>query len=118
MVKIEKLKDGAVAYITRDGQRMKIFAAQLISLSDLDTLEVESGTVVYSINEELIKETTAAGKQLTLKIETSVPAPQDEVAVELKSSPTMAETVTETVAATPQVVKPAIVKPTPRSAKK
>ena len=56
MVKIEKLLHGCKASILRDEVRQPLFVGQLITQSDLDTLEVVFGTLVYTIDEQEIVE--------------------------------------------------------------
>jgi len=63
MVKIEKLSPDASIWFVRSGVRQRAFLHQLISKSELDTLEVESGTVVYSIDEqEVVSRSATATK--------------------------------------------------------
>lgn len=59
MVKIEQLKNGAKATITRDGRTVPIFLHQLISRQELETMQVTAGTVVYSIDELEVLEKSA-----------------------------------------------------------
>lgn len=51
MVKIEIISPGASATILRNGERQTVFAKQLITYAEADTLEVTGGDVVYSVNE-------------------------------------------------------------------
>lgn len=73
MIKIEKLLDGAKATFLREGRRQPIFLFQLISHSELATLEVESGKVVYSVDELELCEKTAT----ETKSPESAPAPSE-----------------------------------------
>lgn len=59
MIKIEKLKDGAKATYVRDGVRRQVYLHHLITHQELATLEVTEGTVVYSVDEQEIKEQSA-----------------------------------------------------------
>lgn len=52
MVKIEKLSPDARVWFQRDGTRQRAWLYQLLSRTELATLEIESGTVVYSIDEQ------------------------------------------------------------------
>ena len=52
MVKIEKLSGDASAWFTRDGARQRARLHQLLSQAELATMEIESGVVVYSIDEQ------------------------------------------------------------------
>lgn len=52
MVKIEKLSPDASVWFVRDGVRQRARLHQLLSRAELATLEVEVGTVVYSIDEQ------------------------------------------------------------------
>lgn len=56
MVKIEQLKNNAKISIIRDGERRQVFLHQLITRQELETLEIESGSVVYSVDESEIIE--------------------------------------------------------------
>lgn len=52
MVKIEKLSPDARVWFQRDGTRQRAWLHQLLSRTELATMEIESGTVVYSIDEQ------------------------------------------------------------------
>jgi hypothetical protein len=100
MIKIEKLKDGAKVFITRDGTKCEIYINQLITPSEFNTIEIEGGSCIYSIDENEVKELVGQARQLTLNLTETV---QDAVAV--------ADTVKVEVA--PAVVAPTvIIKPT------
>jgi hypothetical protein len=51
MVKIEQIKNAKV-FVTKDGVRRQVFLHQLITRQEAETLEVEGGSVVYSIDEQ------------------------------------------------------------------
>lgn len=51
MVKIERVLDGAVATVIRNGQEVQLFQGQLINYDELSTLKVIGGKVIYSVNE-------------------------------------------------------------------
>ena len=59
MVKIEQLKNGAKATVMRDGRKVPIFLHQLITRQELESMEVSTGTVVYSVDELEILEKSA-----------------------------------------------------------
>lgn len=61
MVKIEELKDGATATYTKDytGEQGLVGLYNLISLSELETMVVTKGTVVYTIDEQQFGEKSA-----------------------------------------------------------
>lgn len=59
MIKIEKLKDGAQATISRNGVKQTVFPAMIISQEELANMDITVGTVEYSINEELLQEVSA-----------------------------------------------------------
>lgn len=71
MVKIEQIKDAKV-FITRDGVRTQVFLHQLITRQELETLEVEGGSVVYSIDEQELVTKEAAKVR---PVEPPAPAP-------------------------------------------
>lgn len=102
MIKIERLKDGAKVFIMDQGTRRQVYLNQLITEADFQTVEVEGGTLVYSIDETEVKEIQGQGKQLTLNLTETV---EDTVATTDK-----VETVTITA-------QPVIIKPTPRAKK-
>lgn len=52
MIKIEKLSPDADVWFVRGGVRQRAFLHQLLSHSELPSLEVLSGSVVYSIDEQ------------------------------------------------------------------
>jgi len=122
MIKIERLKDGAKVYVTRNGQRVQVFLNQLITHEDFASVEVEGGTLVYSVDEtEVLEIAGGAGKQIELNLSETV---QDAVAttetVETASAETPVETPVEAptqVTETTTTVAPVIVKPTPRAKK-
>jgi len=63
MVKIEELKNGAEATYTRDytGDKTSVGLHNLISISELESMVVTKGTVVYTIDEQEIGEKSATG---------------------------------------------------------
>lgn len=65
MVKIEKLSPDARVWFQRDGTRQRAFLHQLLSRAELDTLEIEAGEVMYSIDEqEVVTRSAATAKSL------------------------------------------------------
>lgn len=108
MIKIEKLKDGAKVFVIRNGKKTQVFLNQLISDVEFETIEVEGGTLVYSINETEIAELSGSqGKQIELNLAETV---QDTVV-------TQEAVQTETAAPAPVVEAPTIVIPRPRAKK-
>ena len=82
MVKIEELKNGAQATYTKDytGETSSIGLHNLISLSELETMVVTKGTVVYTIDEqEFGEKSAAASAKASAK---AVAAPAETPAVE------------------------------------
>ena len=65
MVKIERVLDGAIATVTRNGQEVRLFQGQLINHAELATLKVTGGKLVYSIDETEVVE--VAGTQPVIK---------------------------------------------------
>lgn len=102
MIKIEKLTKGASATFVRDNMVMPVFTNQLLSETELNTLVVISGTVTYSIDEQLIVERTA-----DTVAEPIVPAEPKSQQIELAlESP---------IVATEEAVETVIVKPVPKA---
>lgn len=98
MVKIEKIGAGATATILRNGERLTVFEKQLITYAEADTMEVTGGEVIYSVNET----------EVITKSGNSAPAvPQAPAEPELPAA-------TETA----EKVKPVIVQPAAKTAKK
>lgn len=54
MIKIERLSSDADVWFTRGGVRQRAYLHQLLSHSELPSLEVLSGSVVYSIDEQQV----------------------------------------------------------------
>ncbi len=104
MIKIEQLKDGAKVFVTRDGNRCQVYLNQLISHQEFKTVEVEGGTLVYSVDEIEVKEMVRQGKQLEIEFTETV---TDKVVAKETSE------IETTTVATP-ITKPAIVIPPPR----
>jgi hypothetical protein len=102
MIKIERLKDGAKVFVVTEGTRRQVYLNQLITYAEFETIEVESGTLVYSIDETEVKEIQGQGKQLALNLTETV---QDTVA-----TTDVAEPITVTS-------QPVVIKPTPRTKK-
>jgi hypothetical protein len=115
MIKIERLKDGAKVFVVTEGARRQVYLNQLITNAEFDTIEVEGGTLVYSVDETEVKELQGQGKQLTLNLTEIV---QDTVV-----TTDVAETVQDTTVITdaPETIttalQPVVVKPTPRTKK-
>jgi hypothetical protein len=102
MIKFERLSNGAKATIIRNEVTQPVYIGMAVSREELATLNVVSGTVLYTIDEKEIVEVSAK----------AAPAPKP-VQVEKP------EVVEATTPAEPVVaVKPAIVKPAPRTTKK
>lgn len=97
MVKIEKLSPDARVWFQRDGTRQQAWLHQLLSRTELATMEIESGTVVYSIDEQEVVTRSAT----TTKSPEPLPAPQP-VAAPAPAEPPVAEA-TETK---PKIVFP------------
>ena len=102
MIKFERLSNGAKATIIRNEVTQPVYIGMAVSREELATLNVVSGTVLYTIDEKEIVEVSAK----------AAPAPKP-VQVE-KPEVVEATTPVEPVVA----VKPAIVKPAPRTTKK
>lgn len=73
MVKIEKLSEDACVWYMRDGIRQRAYLHQLISVLELQTLEVEAGTVVYSVDEQEVFTKTAEVAKSTSTATTAEP---------------------------------------------
>lgn len=92
MVKIEKLSPDAQVWFQRDGTRQRAYLHQLLSRAELATLEIESGTVMYSIDEqEVVTRSAATTKSpepaaTTQPVATPAPA-QPPVAVAAETKP-------------------------------
>jgi hypothetical protein len=101
MIKIERLKDGAKVFVVTEGTRRQVYLNQLITYAEFETIEVEGGALVYSIDEAEVKEMQGQGKQLTLNLAETV---QDTV-------------ITTDVAETTTASQPVVIKPTARTKK-
>lgn len=103
MVKIEKLLDGAVATITREGQPVRLVQGVLINYYDLSTLNVVGGKLIYSIDEtevvEVIGIPAVTGGEVTKEVEAIVSATE------------VVDTVTTAEAATAETVNIEITTP-------
>lgn len=79
MIKIEKLLDGAKATFLREGKTQPVFLFQLLTHGELETLEVQTGTVVYSVDELEICEKTASQtkspESAPTPVQQDIPAP-------------------------------------------
>jgi len=64
MVKIEKLLDGGVVTVDREGRQVALLEGQLFPEYELNSLKVHSGRVVYSVNEEQVVEVAAPVAQV------------------------------------------------------
>lgn len=116
MIKIEQLKGGCTATIERNGVRQPVYVRMAVTKAELNSLKITGGTLVYTIDEEQIVEvggTESTPAALQIAVEDTVAATEIP-SVEIESTATVEPTVTE-VEAPKAVVKPAIVKPTPRA---
>lgn len=59
MVKIEKLLGGCKATFVRNNVRQPLLLSQLISMSEFNTIELDTGSIIYSIDETEIGELKA-----------------------------------------------------------
>jgi hypothetical protein len=104
MIKIEQLKNGAKATIVRNAVTQPVYVGMTLTNAELASLELQEGTVVYTVDEAEVFELNAGGK---------VPeAPAD------TKSADQSTTAVEVTATAKAPVKPVIIKPAPRSAKK
>lgn len=129
MIKIEKLKDGAKVFVMREGKRTQVLLNQLVTHAEFATVEVEGGTLVYSVDEtEVLEMGPSQGKQLEVTINETVQdavVTQDTVTTEgvatVDGEERMRITAETTEISTPTVVEavktPVIVRPTPRAKK-
>jgi hypothetical protein len=105
MIKIEQLKNGAKATIIRNEVRQPVYTGMTVTAKELGTIET-TGTIVYSIDEVEVLEIDANTERGELTAEEPP-----------KSIESSSETLEASGEAT-EAVKPTIVKPAPRSAKK
>jgi len=111
MIKIEKLAGKAT--FVREGKTTPVFAGQLLNHTEITTLEVLEGSVLYSIDEAELVTATAGGPVVAPVTETKSPENTEPVAATTEVAKEE-EVVKETPAVT---VAPAIVKPAPRAKK-
>lgn len=111
MIKIEKLRDGAKATIMRNGVKQAIYETMRLSYSEFETIEVTTGSVIYSVDEQVVKEVSANTPVVPLK-ESPKSAQQNKIAVDTATKDT------ETVAQEKVTVKPVIIKPVSKTTKK
>ena len=104
MIKIEQLKNGAKATIVRNAVTQPVYVGMTLTNAELVSLELQEGTVVYTVDEAEVVELSAGGK--------APEAPAD------TKSADQSTTAVEATATAKAPVKPVIVKPAPRSAKK
>ena len=110
MIKIEQLKGGCTATIQRNGVKQPVYIGMAVTKEELDSLEISQGTLVYTIDEEEIVE---VGQKTTLEVNLNDVVVTAEIpSIEAQSGSALELTVEETPKA---VVKPAIIKPTPRA---
>lgn len=89
MVKIEKVDAGAKAMFLRDGVNTPVFTGMLISVSEMEAMQITGGTITVSINEAEIKVLGAtaaapAGVTLAATVESEVKAEDAPATLELK----------------------------------
>jgi hypothetical protein len=112
MIKIEQLKGGCTATIERNGVRQPVYVRMVVTKAELDSLETTGGTLVYTIDEEQIVEVgETAPVQITV---TDTVVTAEIPSIEVQDTVAVEATVEETEAPK-AVVKPAIVKPAPRT---
>lgn len=97
MIKFERLSKDAKATIVRNGVQQPVYLGMTLSSSELESLVVSAGTVLYTIDETEVVEVSAK------------PAVVKPAVVETKAA--------ELPEAQPEVKKPVIVKPVPRTKK-
>jgi hypothetical protein len=89
MVKIEKVDAGVKAMFLRDGVNTPVFTGMLISVSEMEAMQITGGTITVSIDEAEIKvlgATAAApvGVTLAATVESEVKAEDAPATLELK----------------------------------
>ena len=85
MIKIEKIS-ATKATIIRGNLRQPLILNSLISAEELATIEAETGTIVYSVDESEIKERVFQAKPVPIP-----PAPKQPAARVAKPAPKVAE---------------------------
>jgi hypothetical protein len=105
MIKIEQLKNGAKATIVRNGFKQPVYLAMNITEAELPTLEVIGGSLVYTVDESEIVEVAGGTAAVA-------PTKSPEAVISTEQGASVVETPVAEVKA--PVVKPVIVKPTPR----
>ncbi len=89
MVKIEKVDAGAKAMFLRDGVNTPVYTGMLISVGEMEAMQITGGTITVSIDEAEIRvlgasEAAPSGTVLTAVVESEVKAGDAPVTIELK----------------------------------
>ena len=97
MIKIEKIS-ATKATIIRGGVRQPVLLHSHITDAELTTIEAESGTIVYSVDEREVKELTFQPKPAPTAPVIKQPAPRTTKPATKAAEPTVEPTGTETQA--------------------
>lgn len=68
MIKIEKMLDGCVASISRNGARLELYTGLLIGEKELESLRVHSGKLIYTRAESEVVEVSAPTMPKVVKV--------------------------------------------------
>lgn len=89
MVKIEKVDAGAKAMFLRDGVETPVYTGMLISVGEMEAMQIAGGTITVSIDEAEIRvlgagEAAPSGVTLSADVVSEVKAEDAPVNIELK----------------------------------
>lgn len=110
MIKIEKLLDNATATFVRENKTIPVFAGQILTDYEGTTLQVLTGTVMYSIDESKIVNVSAedTGKSLELNLDTKSTVESTDTVETATEAATVTETVEVTEAVVAEVAEPVV----------
>ena len=103
MIKIERIDSTARPTYVRNGLRQPLFAFQMVSEEEFNSIELTEGSILYSVNESevnTIQANTSAAAVSTNPTEVSTNP------TEVSTNPTEVSTKPAIVPATPKIIQP------------
>ena len=69
MIKVEKVNPGSLGFVTKEGNRIQLRYGILMTRAEYATVEIEKGSIVFSIDESELVTLSAPEQEVVEKVE-------------------------------------------------
>lgn len=69
MIKVEKVNPGGLGYVTKEGNRIQLRYGILMTRAEYATVEIEKGSVVFSVDESELVTLSAPEQEVVEKVD-------------------------------------------------